>query len=96
MSTRVLLTLAPSCAVIPQQFATGSARVPGRGFSGLVSSGGASLPFTIESVTVKESVFPRAKTCFNRVVLPLYKAKDDLVHYVQLAVELEGCGFGME
>ena len=78
------------------QFATGSAHVPGQGFAALQGNAGILLPFTLQSMPLKESVFPHAKTCFNRVLLPLYATKEDLVHYVTLAIELEGVGFAAE
>ena len=78
------------------QFATGTSRVPVQGFCALQSNDGNIKKFTIESIEFKDSVYPKAHTCFNRIELPLYKSKQDLKTYVLQAINLEICGFGAE
>jgi len=51
------------------RFCTGSSRVPIMGFKSLQGDDGASMPFSIDSVSLATAVFPRAHTCFNRCVL---------------------------
>ena len=51
------------------QFTTGSARVPVQGFKALTMSDGRICPFAIQCVSKEECVYPRAHTCFNRLVL---------------------------
>ena len=52
------------------QFVTGSSRVPVSGFGGLQGNDGNVKKFTIDSVSTKVALFPRAHTCFNRLDLP--------------------------
>jgi hypothetical protein len=61
------------------QFSTGTSRVPVQGFSALQGNDGNVKLFTIESIPLEQSVFPRAHTCFNRVDLPLYPTKEDMI-----------------
>ena len=42
--------------------------------------------FTITSVKLKDSVYPKAHTCFNRIELPLYKDYKQCKRYVTDAV----------
>jgi len=79
MFWQVLAELTPEDRAKFLQFATGTSRVPVQGFSALQGNDGNVKQFTIESVTLEQSVFPRAHTCFNRVDLPLYKTKDDMI-----------------
>jgi len=60
------------------QFTTGTSRVPVHGFATLKGVDGNIKPFTIESIPLEQSIFPRAHTCFNRLDLPLYTNKDEL------------------
>lgn len=78
------------------QFSTGTSRVPIQGFKLLQGRDGDVRKFTITSVKLKDSVFPKAHTCFNRIELPLYESKEQLKHYVTDAIHMETTGFGME
>ena len=78
------------------QFATGTSRVPALGFRALQGRDGDIRLFTIESCKLKESVYPRAHTCFNRIELPLYKSYDELKSRTMDAIQMELTGFGME
>lgn len=78
------------------QFATGTSRVPVQGFSALQGNDGNIKLFTIDSVQLTQSVFPRAHTCFNRIDLPLYMDKVDMKFRMGQALQLEGVGFQIE
>ena len=68
------------------QFSTGTARVPIQGFKLLQGRDGDVRKFTITSVKMKDSVFPKAHTCFNRIELPLYTSYAECKRYVTDAV----------
>jgi len=88
------------------QFVTGSSRVPVSGFAGLQGNDGNVRLFTIDSVSVKMSIFPRSHTCFNRLDLPNFsevgsaddigkdKLRDALMKVLHM--ELGSLGFGLE
>ena len=78
------------------QFITGTSRVPVQGFQGLQGNDGTLRPFTIDSVALSISRFPRAHTCFNRIDLPLYDSEEDLRLCLDGAIQMECFGFGME
>jgi len=78
------------------QFATGTARVPVQGFSALQGNDGNVKPFTIDSIKIHDSVYPRAHTCFNRIDLPLYTTKEEMTFRMAQALQLEGVGFQIE
>jgi len=78
------------------QFSTGTARVPVQGFKLLQGRDGDVRKFTITSIKLKDSVFPKAHTCFNRIELPLYTSYAQCKRYVTDAIHMELTGFGME
>lgn len=78
------------------QFATGTARVPVQGFSALQGNDGNIKLFTIESVSLQNSVYPKAHTCFNRIELPMYSNKDEMKFRMAQAMQYSGVGFAME
>ncbi|TDH68611.1 hypothetical protein CCR75_000958 [Bremia lactucae] len=81
------------------QFSTGSSRVPVEGFRALTSASGIVHPFTLQMVPVGTppvGMCPRAHTCFNRIDLPVYEAKEDLMSYLSLVIQMEITGFGFE
>lgn len=78
------------------QFVTGTSGVPSRGFSVLQGSDGNIKLFTINGVTLKHSLFPRAHTCFNRIDLPVYNSKRDLREKLKIAVTQCATGFTHE
>lgn len=61
------------------QFSTGCSRVPVNGFKALTSYDGRLCPFTLKGIPLYESEYLRAHACFNRIDLPLYEKKEDLV-----------------
>ena len=75
------------------QYITGSSRVPMNGFAGFEE--GDSLLISIESISVDDSIFPRAHTCFNRLELPVYEDKEELHRRVTEAMQLQN-GFNLE
>ena len=78
------------------QFVTGTSGVPAQGFSVLQGNDGNIRKFTIHGVELEMYVFPRAHTCFNRIDLPLYTSRDQLLEKLKLAVQMEAVGFGIE
>ena len=78
------------------QFITGTSRVPVQGFQGLQGNDGTLRPFTIDSVALSTSKFPRAHTCFNRLDLPLYETEEELRLCLDGAIQMECFGFGLE
>jgi len=78
------------------QFSTGTSRVPVQGFGALQGNDGNIKLFTIDSVEMNVSVFPKAHTCFNRIELPLYENKAQLKKYILQALQLESVGFNQE
>lgn len=80
------------------QFVTGSRRVPLAGFRALQGSTGAAAPrlFTLHLVSdASPDALPKAHTCFNRLDLPPYPAKERLRDKLTQAV-LETAGFAVE
>jgi len=75
------------------QFVTGSCRLPVGGFAELMGSNGPQ-PFCIDKWG-SHSQLPRSHTCFNRLDLPPYKSKAELVEKITYAIE-ETEGFAME
>jgi len=78
------------------QFATGTSIVPIGGFKALQSVPGKNCPFTIAVDPTSNCKLPRAHTCFNRVDLPEYNSKAELIKNLKLVLENEIFGFGME
>lgn len=80
------------------QFVTGSRRVPLAGFKALQGSTGAAAPrlFTLHLVAdASPDSLPKAHTCFNRLDLPPYPAKEKFRDKLTQAV-LETAGFAVE
>jgi len=77
------------------QFTTGTAGVPVQGFSVLQGNDGNIRRFTIHG-DKNVLIFPRAHTCFNRIDLPIYKSKQELQKYLNLAICMEATGFDIE
>ncbi|KAF1781305.1 HECT domain [Phytophthora cactorum] len=81
------------------QFATGTSRVPVQGFKALMSSDGRVRRFTIQFVqrgAPPTGLMPKGHTCFNRIDLPLYHNKEEMVNYLTLVMNMEISGFWME
>ena len=78
------------------QFATGTSRIPAAGFEGLQGRDGHLQPSTLTSVTLEQSVFPRAHTCFNRVDLPIYRSQRDLERRMEEVLAMDVTGFSMQ
>lgn len=76
------------------QFVTGTAGVPARGFSVLQGNDGNIRIFTIHGLDIKQCMYPRAHTCFNRIDLPLYTSKEELEEKLTIACNVTG--FGIE
>ncbi|CAB9523958.1 Probable E3 ubiquitin-protein ligase hulA [Seminavis robusta] len=78
------------------QFATGSSGVSTSGFAALKGADGAFKSFAIHGTGAPTNALPRAQTCFNRIDLPSYKTKEDMLSKIELAMELSLVGFGMD
>eukprot|EP00919_Chromeraceae_sp_WS-2016_P019408 GHVR01046231.1.p1 GENE.GHVR01046231.1~~GHVR01046231.1.p1 ORF type:complete len:572 (-),score=96.33 GHVR01046231.1:34-1749(-) len=80
------------------QFCTGTSRVPAGGFKALESNRGQTAKFTIQSVEWNDAApYPRAHTCFNRLDMPRYRSRHELLKYVKASTQMENLtGFGLE
>jgi len=78
------------------QWTTGHARVPVQGFSHLMGRDGVLRKFTLTSLELSQAVYPRAHTCFNRIDVPLYRTKEELVAGFEFVLELGDQTFTMD
>ena len=78
------------------QWTTGHARVPVQGFSHLMGRDGVLRKFTLTSLELSQAVYPRAHTCFNRIDVPLYRTKEELVAGFEFVLELGDHTFTMD
>lgn len=79
-------------------FSTGSGRVPLGGFEVLESNRGNIARFTIESIAYTKGCknFIKAHTCFNRLDIPLFANKEELVEALKFITNNEILGFGID
>jgi len=79
-------------------FATGSGRVPLGGFAVLESNRGNISRFRIEMSPYQKGCknFIKAHTCFNRIDIPLYKKKEEMVEMIKFIANQEILGFGID
>lgn len=75
------------------QYCTGTSRVPVAGFSALQGNDGNIKPFTIDSGKLSDILYPKAHTCFNRIELPLYRSRDELIKRFEEALQQGTTGF---
>ena len=61
----------------------------------LLTNDGNMRLFTVDSIPMDTSMFPRAHTCFNRIDLPLYRTRE-LNEYLSKVIQMELTGFGLE
>ena len=82
------------------KFCTGSTRVPLDGFSSLSGPRNKIMKFTIESINDKDNnKFKKlitAQTCFNSIILPEYKTKDEMKKAINIILENDTNYFGLE
>jgi len=78
------------------QFVTGTSGVPAAGFAYLQGNDGNCRKFAVNSISKKQSIFPKAHTCFNRIDLPIYESKQELTKFVTIAVQMQVTGFDTE
>ncbi|RLN88158.1 hypothetical protein BBJ28_00009067 [Nothophytophthora sp. Chile5] len=81
------------------QFVTGTSRVPAEGFKALLSHDGRVRRFGIQLVSIgapPAGLYPKAHTCFNRLDLPVYGSREELVTYLTLVINMEITGFTMQ
>ena len=78
------------------QFVTGSSRVPIGGFKSLESRKGNLYKFTIQKIEYKKNTmnFCKAHTCFNKLDLPDFPNKKELLNAIKFSIENENVGFG--
>jgi len=79
-------------------FSTGSGRVPLGGFEALESNRGNIAKFTIESIPYRKGCknFIKAHTCFNRLDIPIFLNKNELVEALKFVTFNEILGFGID
>ena len=79
-------------------FSTGSGRVPLGGFEALESNRGNIAKFTIESIPYRKGCknFIKAHTCFNRLDIPIFINKNELVEALKFVTNNEILGFGID
>ena len=79
-------------------FSTGSGRVPLGGFAVLESNRGNISRFRIEMLPYEKGCknFIKAHTCFNRIDIPLYKNKEEMVEMIKFIANQEILGFGID
>ena len=79
-------------------FSTGSGRVPLGGFEALESNRGNIAKFTIESIPYRNGCknFIKAHTCFNRLDIPIFLYKNELVDALKFVTNNEILGFGID
>lgn len=78
------------------QFVTGTSGVPLRGFAYLQGIDGNIKKFTIQGVDHKLYMYPKSHTCFNRIDLPDYESKKDLLENLKVAIMTSSVGFDIE
>jgi HECT-domain (ubiquitin-transferase) len=78
------------------QFSTGTSGVPLRGFAYLQGIDGNIKKFTIQGVDRKMYMYPKSHTCFNRIDLPCYETKRELLETLTIAVTTSYVGFDIE
>ena len=80
------------------QFSTGSTRVPVGGFKCLISNRGNLSPFSISKINYEEGKqnYIKARTCFNRIILPNFPDESKLLEGINFVIENEILGFGIE
>nr|CEL71045.1 TPA: Ubiquitin--protein ligase, putative [Neospora caninum Liverpool] len=83
------------------QFCTGTSRVPSEGFRVLESNRGQLAKFTLQPIERSPgdspALLPRAHTCFNRLDLPKYSSREELLRYLRMAIEVDHLtGFGVD
>ncbi|CAM9207238.1 unnamed protein product [Chrysoparadoxa australica] len=66
------------------QFCTGSSRLPPHGFKALQSNDGNFRQFSIQSIRRRDTAWPRGSTCFNKLYLPVYTSRDELLEFVSV------------
>ena len=85
------------------EFATGSSNIPIDGFGNLKGMGGNIMKFTIEPyIGFSDDSYKNqfrlieAKTCFNRIVLPYYKDKNEMNKAMYIILNNDTSFFGLE
>ena len=79
-------------------FSTGSGRVPLGGFAALESNRGNIAKYTIESIPYNRGCknFIKAHTCFNRLDIPVFLHKNELIEAIKFITNNKILGFGIE
>ena len=79
------------------KFCTGSMRVPIDGFSSISGPRNKIMKFTIETINKSEkNKLITAQTCFNSIVLPDYKTKEEMKKSINIILENDTNYFGLE
>ena len=83
------------------KFCTGSTRIPVDGFSSLPGPKNKIIKFSIELLKNKDDIVKSkklitAQTCFNTIILPQYKTKDEMRKAIYIILESDTNYFGLE
>ena len=82
------------------KFCTGSTRIPVDGFSALPGPKNKIIKFSIELLKDKDDKVKHklitAQTCFNTIILPQYKTKDEMRKAIYIILESDTNYFGLE
>ena len=82
------------------KFCTGSTRIPVDGFSALPGPKNKIIKFNIELLKDKDDKAKHklitAQTCFNTIILPQYKTKDEMRKAIYIILESDTNYFGLE
>ena len=79
------------------KFCTGSMRIPVDGFSSISGPRNKLMKFTIETINGNENnKLITAQTCFNSIILPEYKTKEEMKKVIKIIIENDTNYFGLE
>jgi len=79
------------------QFVVGTSGVPAGGFGNLnADEQGRISYFTLNGRSRADQMYPTSYTCFNRLNLPLYDTKAEMLKMLKLCIQMENVGFDME
>jgi hypothetical protein len=85
------------------KFCTGSTRVPIDGFNSLQGNRNKINKFCIDSLPLDENgnnknhlKLIEANTCFNRIIMPCYKSKEEVLHVINTIIKNDTNYFGKQ
>ena len=84
------------------KFCTGSTRVPIDGFNSLQGNRNKLHKFCIDSGSAEKvedknkKKLIEANTCFNRIIMPCYKSKEEVIHVINTIIKNDTNYFGKQ